>query len=286
MLILKNDFSQGNRILHSSDPTSTQHLLFSNSSLSIISPPYKRQSGFAINGTLYNKDVRDYLKEFHSLSFELDLRLAEKSDADVIAQIASSVNVYHYSKWGRGFLIYTLTAEDYRKRIIDGNSLYLFLLNGQPIGYVCGYNQDMLKEYLSTSILSHESSIGHNVQTLAHNRGNKRYLYLDQIAILPVFQELGLGEQFFCRFCEICRGPYYVAMLEAPLRHPRISYWEARGFQRIGNAIELLAEQFIPRHQQHNHNHLRKLLWGIYILLDKTFTTRRTPVIIPPNYMD
>lgn len=285
MLIMKNDFPQDNRILHSSDPTSTQHLLFSNSSLSIISsPPYKRQSGFAIDRTRCNKYIRDYLKEFHSLSFELDLRLAEESDATTVAQIASSVNVYHYSKRGRGFLIYTLTAEDYRKRIVDGNFLYLFLLNGQPIGYVCGYNQNMLKEYLSTSILSHESSIGHNVQALAHNRGNKRYLYLDQIAILPVFQELGLGEQFFCRFCEICSGPYYVAMLEAPLHHPRIPYWEARGFQRIGHAVELLAEQFFPKHQQHNP--LRKLFWGIYVLLDKTFTTRRTPVIIPPKYMD
>ena len=92
------------------------------------------------------------------------------------------------------------------------------------------------------------------------------FCFLDQIAILPEFQDRGFGERCFLAFTQTVKGPYYAAMLEQPVRNPRIQYWEKRGFMRIDEAEEVLQARFEPH--EHPSVSCTPLLWGIYLLQD------------------
>jgi hypothetical protein len=211
---------------------------------------------------------------FPNATTEIVLRLADPTDAATIEKIASAVNVHKYSHIGKGFLVYTLSAMEYRKRILEGQHIYMFDFGGQSVGFICGYDQRGLAYYLKETTLSHESSVCHAIQGLAAERGDAQYLFLDQIAILPALQDQGFGEKFFLHFCQTVSGPFYVAMLEAPTRNPRIAYWQARGFLRIGQALERLPQRFAPKDMHPVISD--KLIWGIYVLPLMKFMPIRT----------
>jgi hypothetical protein len=173
----------------------------------------------------------------------------------------------------RGFLVYTLSALEYRKRVVDGQHIYVFEIDGVAVGFICGYGEAAVQTYLDDHTLSHESDVCHAIQTAARTRGDARYSFLDQIAIKPQFQERGLGEEFFHLFCQVVPGPYYVVMLEQPIFNPRIHYWCARGFTRIGHVIELLPNRFAPAHGAAAVS--GELTWGIYVLATRGFVSLR-----------
>jgi GNAT superfamily N-acetyltransferase len=188
--------------------------------------------------------------------------------------IASTVNIHEYSHHNRGFLVYTLTATEYRKRIADGQYVFLFDYKGEPVGFVCGYDDEGLDRYYRDETLSHESSVCRAVMEAARKQGDRSYLFLDQISVLPSMQNRGLGERYFDLFCKHIRGPFYVAMLEAPIRNPRIDFWLKRGFKRLGYVDEVLPERF--SHHASGQTATPNLRWGIYLLEDWGYHPQRS----------
>lgn len=200
---------------------------------------------------------------------KLQVRPARPGEAERIAQIAAAVNINRYGYLGKGFLVYTLCAAEYRKRIRDGQHIHVFTIDKKIVGFVCGYDRQQFESYLVDNTLGHEPSIGREVQRLAAERGDKHYVFLDQIALLPDYQDRGLGELFFLQFCKDVRGPYYVGMVEGPMANPRIDYWRARGFFKIGHVQEKVPNRFAGVDAAYNIDRL--VLWGIYLLLDDGF---------------
>jgi hypothetical protein len=192
------------------------------------------------------------------------IRRARPSDAIFISELASAVNIFSYSNQQRGFLVYSLPPSEYRKRIADKQCVYIFELEGKSVGFICGYNERGLVRYSRDQTLSHESQICSAVIHFAVRRKISQFVFLDQISIVPELQDRGLGETYFRQFCQNVRGPFYVAMLESPIRNPRIDYWVKRGFARIGEALERLPHQFGPKDRTQTSSD--ELLWGIYLL--------------------
>lgn len=192
------------------------------------------------------------------------IRRARPSDAIFISELASAVNIFSYSNQQRGFLVYSLPPPEYKKRIADKQCVYIFELEGKSVGFVCGYNERGLVRYLRDQTLSHESQICSAVIHFAARRQFSRFLFLDQISIVPELQDRGLGQVYFRQFCQNVRGPFYVAMLESPVRNPRIDYWVKRGFARIGEARERLPPQFGTKDRTQTSSD--ELLWGIYLM--------------------
>jgi len=186
------------------------------------------------------------------------------AQADTIAHIADSVNIHTYAYQGKGFLVYGLTKDEYEKRIKDNSYVYVFMIGKKVIGFVCGYDRHQFEDYLSNETLGHEPVIGAAIGRHARERGDQQYAFLDQIAILPRYQDQGYGELAFNHFCEQLNCPYCVAMAEGPLRNPRIEYWQDRGFIRIGEAIEYLPDRFNGIRAVGGP--IKRILWGIYTL--------------------
>jgi GNAT superfamily N-acetyltransferase len=195
---------------------------------------------------------------------KLSVRRATQADAETIAGIAASVDFHDDLRLGRGFIVYTLPAADYARRILRGYLAYMFLMNGHPIGYICGCDHVRLARDLADETLAHQSNVCRTIMAQARDRVDKQYLFLEQIAILPEFQDKGFGEAFFGKFCDLHPGPFYVSMLEGPVRNPRIAYWEARGFQCVGVAREVLPFRFVT--SPVGGNLPCELRWGVYVL--------------------
>jgi ribosomal protein S18 acetylase RimI-like enzyme len=203
---------------------------------------------------------------------EVSIRPAEPEDSAAIAEIALAVSIYRYAYQEKGFLVYSLTAAEYSRRIADGQHVYVFMLDGRIIGFVCGYTKGRFESYLADGTLGHEPTIGNEVRRLASCRADHAYVFLDQIGVLPGFQDKGYGEACFAAFCAAVRGPYYVAMVEGPLPNPRIAFWKARGFQRIGVIEEPLSERFAPSRPPTLPNAV--IMWGLYVLPEGGFRTQ------------
>ena len=218
-------------------------------------------------------DVKLSMENTPSKRVHLDVRRAVDGEADRIAQIADAVNIHRYAYLGKGFLVYTLSASEYKKRIYDRQHVYVFIYGKDIIGFVCGYGRKRFESYLSDGTLGHEPTIGREVQRVATERGDKHYAFLDQIAILPEYQDQGLGETFFGKFCQLIDGLYYVAMVEGPLPNPRIAYWRARGFARVGEVFEPLP----PRFAETTNSSPGFMQWGIYLLPNKGFIPQDGP---------
>lgn len=197
---------------------------------------------------------------------------ATPDDAAEIARIAAAVNVHKCAYLGKGFLVYTLNPNEYRKRIRDHQHLYAFWVGCKIVGFVCGYDRGQFETYLADGTLGHEPALGLAIKRQAAERGDHRYAFLDQIAILPEYQDRGLGEWFFDRFCRLVPGPYYVAMVEAPIENPRISYWRARGFSRLGRVEERLPPRFADASSMKTT--FSTISWGIYVLRPVNFRAR------------
>jgi ribosomal protein S18 acetylase RimI-like enzyme len=227
-----------------------------------------------------NSQLVDFYPEFYGQPFfeksadrlnQIVLRRAEGADAELIASIASGVNIHKYAQHHNGFLVYSLTAAEYAKRISDGHYVFMFEYKGQSIGFLCGYDEEGLERYHKDNTLSHESSICKSIMEAAMSSEHLSYLFLDQVAILPSLQNCGLGERYFDLFCEHLQGrPFYGAMLEAPVRNPRIDFWRKRGFTRLGQVEENLPERF---RKHPNHSVQDTFLWGIYL--------REYPIYVP-----
>ena len=211
------------------------------------------------------------------LSDRLMIRRARAHDAEAIADIARAVNVHDFSRYGRGFIVYTLSAREYAERTLNWSCVYLFIREGRTVGYVCGCRESELQYSLSAGALDHQPCVCGTIQRMAQERRDKHYLFLEQIAILPEFQDRGIGEVCFCWFCDRHAAPFYVGMLEGPVRNPRIDYWQKRGFERIGQATESLPERFLCSPTEPAAS--RRLLWGIYILSDRSFRPMRGRVL-------
>lgn len=196
----------------------------------------------------------------------VQIHKARRSDAAAIADIAHAVNIVRYAPFQKGFLVYSLTPHEYARRISDGQHVFVFRRGGRIIGFVCGYTNEQFARYLSNGSLSHESTIGATVTRLAAEAGHHFYAFLDQIGIVPDHQDRGFGEAAFGAFCDRVPGPFYVAMLEAPTRNPRIDFWQARGFRRVGEAEEILTERFAFTSDELAAP--PRLTWGIYLLPD------------------
>ena len=230
----------------------------------VQSPPYPNIT------PLTNQDGLRH-RSYHPIS----IRKACPSDGGVIAKIAAALDVRNGSNPDGGFLVYTLRREEYELRVRDNQHVYVFQCSNHPVGFVCGYDRRLLRQYLADSTLSHEATVCRTVLELAKDRGHADFRFLDQIGILPPYQNHGLGEAFFLKFIRTIHGPFYAAMLEEPLRNPRIEYWQKRGFERIGYSYES-----VPPHLGVNEWPFptTRLLWGIYILQDKAFTPWRSLV--------
>jgi len=116
---------------------------------------------------------------------DVSIRPARQADSVTIAEIAQAVNIHRYAYQEKGFLVYSLTATEYGRRIADGQHVYVFTLDEKTIGFVCGYTRDQFESYLSDGTLGHEPTIGNEVRRLATSRGDDAYEFLDQIGILP-----------------------------------------------------------------------------------------------------
>lgn len=224
--------------------------------------------------------MRDFLMVDHTSRITDDsmlcrIRYAAPGDAKQIANIAASVEAKRVIDLTNGFLIYSLTADEYRQRIEDKQHIYVFLVRDTIAGFICGYDAATLERYTRMPVLAHESIIAQSVLHLSAIHGHANYAFLDSIALLPDYQNMGYGEQAFEQFCAVVSGPYFVAMLEGPIRNPRIDYWCRRGFIRIGGVQQPVPERFgLPQRLACEHANL--LEWGIYLLPQHGFTPARS----------
>lgn len=219
----------------------------------------------------FSLSPRGELCRWFSRFGELVIRAAVPSDGDRIAEIAALVNIHNYAQFNRGFLFYSLTTEEYARRIIAGHIVHVFALDDEMVGFVCGMDQVALNE----AIVVHErlaaarglplsDIVSRTVRGLAADSRHDNYLFVDQIALLPEWQNLGLGEQFAWHFSQLHRRRYYIDLLESPLRNPRIQYWHRRGFIKVGEVRERPPERFVR--QEGGTRALEHLTWGIYTL--------------------
>ncbi len=205
------------------------------------------------------------------------IRSAVRQDSQRIAQIAMAVAARNLNDLSYGFLIYPLAAEEYGRRIADKQFVYMFLVQDSIVGFICGYNRDALVRYSRSTVLAHESVVIETILEFADSHGDPDFVFLDSIALLPTFQNRGFGEQAFAQFCSLVQRSFYVAMLEKPIRNPRIAYWSRRGFVRIGEARQPVSPRFaLPHSRVTTPRDLLK--WGIYALQSQSFKPQRPRV--------
>ena len=215
---------------------------------------------------------------------QLRIVQAQPSDADSIAEIAALVNIHNYAQFDRGFLFYSLTPEEYRKRIEDGHRLYLLNHRDQSIGFVCGVRGTSIEKILSQEFVYNE--LYSRAARIARERGISQYLFLDQVAVLPEWQNKGYGEALSILFLEAENGSAIFAdFLEAPLRNPRIPYWCRRGFQKITELVEHPSDRFLAAESalELDPGSFETLTWGIYLLPAGGFTPIRVNPKSFPN---
>lgn len=244
------------------------------SSLSASTPPLQHADCLHFHPTdpVFQRRAADLLSV-------LQVRRATLADAEVIAAIASAVNVHTGTHPEGGFLVYTLRPDEYGKRVLDNQHVFLFLVGDEPVGFICGYELHALEQYIRDATLAHETTVCTTILAVAEQHHDRDFRFLDQIAILPKFQNLGLGESCFLHFTQTVTGPYYVGMVEAPIKNPRIAYWHRRGFIRIGQAWEPLPARFAPPRCGTGPG--LPWLWGLYRLAEGGYRPQRLSRPLP-----
>jgi GNAT superfamily N-acetyltransferase len=181
---------------------------------------------------------------------------AKPEDGALIAAIAAGVKAAEFGSEGKGFLVYCLTADEYRERIEEGHEVWLLLSDGEAVGYFLGVGSEMLarqKQGGGAAEAAYELALAH-----AARNGVERFLFTSQMAILPERQDGGLGGRFLAAIVGYARVPLYADIMEAPVRNPRIDFWMRHGFERIGECRERLPERF-------RFGGVSEVTWGIYV---------------------
>jgi GNAT superfamily N-acetyltransferase len=166
---------------------------------------------------------------------ELEVRLANPSDAGSIAYTAKTASINNLASLNRGFLLYPWTEDQYAALAAEKEGLCLCLLNGETIGFVTGFAGIPL----STAVQVALGGTGRQlVAALSHHadaRGDTTWHVVYQMALLPNFRGRGLGLHLMRLYFLLVPGPYYGVVPEKPILSIRRTFWHGCGFRRIGS---------------------------------------------------
>ena len=190
-------------------------------------------------------------------------RYARATDSEKMMEIAKAVNVHSldYFKQGKGFLVQSLSKDEYLKRILEDNRIMVLEFDKNVVGFICGFTSESIDILIEKTVLGHELNIIKKMNQIAFENHINRYIFLDQIAIDPNFQGKGFGRQLFLHYIDITGGHFFAAMLEKPIINPRINYWLEYGFMYMGSVEQVLDQRFHPDAPPLNTG---SLTWGIY----------------------
>ncbi len=121
----------------------------------------------------------------------MKIRRATKDDAQAVQEITQLLNVQRDSQNASGFVEYPIpTIEEY-KHLIEGPSFFYIAENAAKIaGFFSAYNH----LFLSSIDTTNDAIIQHILKK------EKPLIYLEQIAILPEYQQNGIAAQLFRHF--------------------------------------------------------------------------------------
>ncbi|MCC6953761.1 MAG: hypothetical protein IT290_06560 [Deltaproteobacteria bacterium] len=200
-----------------------------------------------------------------------ELRRATTEDAETIAYIAALVNINNYSHFDRGFLLFSFSQQEYADKIEHGYHVYLFVLDGEPIGFTSAVRRNLIQtDHSGRDVYP---SLYPAVEKKARELGLDDYVVVHQVAIIPNEQNKGYGEIFISRLNRVESGPYFSVMLESPLRNPRIRYWSNRGVEKIEEIRERPSSLFLA--MESGESPVDELVWGLYYVDERGWRPRR-----------
>lgn len=147
------------------------------------------------------------------------IRRPEVDDARGISKLANSLHINQLQTHDRGFLVYPLNEEGYKRRIERARDyFYVAEKDGQLAGFIMCYDNNKLGELLKAGELNHEDSI---VQFLFQQKFP--FLYGDQIGIKPSFMKRKIGERLMESVLKTMREqrilPFYACVLHKPIEN-------------------------------------------------------------------
>jgi hypothetical protein len=194
-------------------------------------------------------------------STSLTLRPAHSGDAGWLSALSHRVAVHGRLAGGKGFLVYPLSPERYRDRIEDRHSVLIFEDAGGRVGFLCGVLSSHIRRALSE--WKQYTALYEMVDKRAAAMGLDSYFFLDQLVIDPDRQDQGYGKRAFALFRDSDRRAIFIDVLEGPEPNPRLTWWLARGFKRIGEVIDHPPPEFNLAALGPAWNTLH---WGVYLL--------------------
>ncbi len=183
-------------------------------------------------------------------------------DMDLVASIARAVRVDTFAAKGRGFLVSPLSADEYANRIANGYTIHLLMQGDSPVGMVSGIrSENLTRPDRPTSTLP---AVHAFIRDYCQREAIAHYFVLAQLAVLPDHQNHGHGAAFLHLLLKDVARPVFIDVLERPLENPRLRWWRAQGFTRIGDVPEVL-----PADRPVFGS--RELTWGIYMHTGMSF---------------
>ena len=179
------------------------------------------------------------------------LEVAQERHIPGVVDIVEKLKMNPYKpepeKLARGFLIYTLDARGYMRRL---NELFIVQTQGDRVdGFLMCYDRAFLQTLINDGEEKHEQGILNFIQSI---EPEDNFVYGGQIGVDPETRQRGMGRGMIERVLASMRNRHinhmYAAILHAPVRNDvSIAFSGATGAQNVGDGL--------------NDD---GLLWGIY----------------------
>ena len=149
------------------------------------------------------------------------IRKAEVDDAKEIADIVESVSLDRVGDPEKGFLAYNKGEEGYSELIKKSEYCYVAVKEDKVVAFLVAYPNDMIIP---------DSSIN----KYFYNFSDENFVYIFQIAVLPEFQGMKIGECLYERLFEDTKGIKKMVISSAEPYNKNSEQFHLRmGFKKI-----------------------------------------------------
>jgi ribosomal protein S18 acetylase RimI-like enzyme len=190
------------------------------------------------------------------------IRRARQEDAFQIHTIAKSLYIDRPTQDLKfGFIVYYLDEEEYAARI-DSNPFYVVLVDKKVVGYIMAYNDETLRNYLKSKIVSHEERILKKLFDYCREKNIQHFTFIDQLAVSPEYQRKGYGGFLLRRLCHETEGPYFGIILNKPVLNPNENLFIRK---RVNKLCDIEVESTGKWQMSKVNGKQCKFIWGLYI---------------------